>query len=202
MQGARNKSTGAAGRPPASHVAAEKEKAGEQKSKEKTAKVKAQTTKEKTGKPKAQNVKGKAGKIKESKEKKVKPLEEKDTDTAMEDESKAQTEEMSTKKCKEHEEKDTDIDMVDDISSSPVVSAAKVPKETSLPPVAVSEVPSITDCVAQLTKKQFDFDPSAAAFWKNGERVPFVFLAHAFDSKFADNNHNCSEPEPYCYSSI
>lgn len=42
---------------------------------------------------------------------------------------------------------------------------------------------SATDSVALLTKKETEFDPKAAAFWKPGEHVPFLFLASAFDSK-------------------
>lgn len=42
---------------------------------------------------------------------------------------------------------------------------------------------SSTDSVALLTKKETEFDPEAAAFWKPGEHVPFLFLARAFDSK-------------------
>lgn len=43
---------------------------------------------------------------------------------------------------------------------------------------------SATDSVALLTKKETEFDPEAAAFWKPGEHVPFLFLASAFDCKF------------------
>ncbi|XP_057955647.1 DNA ligase 1 [Malania oleifera] len=41
---------------------------------------------------------------------------------------------------------------------------------------------SVDQCIAQLKKKAADFDPSAAAYWKEKEkRVPFLFLARAFD---------------------
>ncbi|XP_058199958.1 DNA ligase 1 [Rhododendron vialii] len=38
------------------------------------------------------------------------------------------------------------------------------------------------ESVALLKKKPKDFDPKSAAFWKDGERVPFLFLAKAFDA--------------------
>lgn len=44
-----------------------------------------------------------------------------------------------------------------------------------------SGLPSVDDAVDALRKKQFDFDPKAAAFWKPGDHVPFLFLARAFD---------------------
>lgn len=179
MQAARSKkSTGTVGRPPPSHVVAEKEKV-----KEKTEKGKEQKAKVKSVKAKEQNVKTKTKKS-ELKEKTAKVL---DTDMAMEDESKDQVEEMKTQKCEAQEGngKDTDMVMEDETPPTPAVSATGIYKDLSLPPVVVSEVPSITDCVAHLTKKQFDFDPGSAAFWKSGEHVPFVFLAHAFDSKSA-----------------
>jgi hypothetical protein len=42
---------------------------------------------------------------------------------------------------------------------------------------------SVADRVALLSKKETEFDPQMAAFWKPGEHVPFIFLASAFDSK-------------------
>lgn len=42
---------------------------------------------------------------------------------------------------------------------------------------------SVADRVALLSKKETEFDPQMAAFWKPGEHVPFTFLASAFDSK-------------------
>lgn len=42
---------------------------------------------------------------------------------------------------------------------------------------------SLAESVALLTKKETEFDPMAAAFWKPGEHVPFTFLASAFDSE-------------------
>ncbi|XP_057866255.1 DNA ligase 1 isoform X2 [Cryptomeria japonica] len=41
--------------------------------------------------------------------------------------------------------------------------------------------PSVDDKIALLTKKAADFDPRAAAFWKDGDNVPFLFLARALD---------------------
>ncbi|XP_043706255.1 DNA ligase 1 [Telopea speciosissima] len=40
---------------------------------------------------------------------------------------------------------------------------------------------SLDDRIAQLKKKASDFKPKSAAFWKDGEHVPFLFLARAFD---------------------
>ncbi|KAF5196292.1 Dna ligase [Thalictrum thalictroides] len=39
----------------------------------------------------------------------------------------------------------------------------------------------IEEKIAQLKKKASDFKPKSAAFWKDGEPVPFLFLARAFD---------------------
>ena len=41
---------------------------------------------------------------------------------------------------------------------------------------------TVADKLCLLTKKETEFDPTAAAFWKPGEHVPFTFLASAFDS--------------------
>ncbi|XXG59336.1 hypothetical protein AAC387_Pa04g1440 [Persea americana] len=40
---------------------------------------------------------------------------------------------------------------------------------------------SIDDRIAALGKKPIDFKPHSAAFWKDGEPVPFLFLARALD---------------------
>eukprot|EP01018_Ginkgo_biloba_P020633 Gb_15949 [translate_table: standard] len=49
----------------------------------------------------------------------------------------------------------------------------------------IAEVPpndgSVEDKIALLSKKAADFEPRAAAFWKDGEHVPFMFLARALD---------------------
>lgn len=54
-------------------------------------------------------------------------------------------------------------------------------KEIEEKGVVLPRMPSVDECVSQLSKKHLDFDPSSAAFWKSGEHVPFLFLAHAFD---------------------
>lgn len=41
--------------------------------------------------------------------------------------------------------------------------------------------PSVDDKIAELSKKASEFEPKAAAFWKDGEHVPFLFLARALD---------------------
>lgn len=38
------------------------------------------------------------------------------------------------------------------------------------------------ESIALLKKKPKDFDPKSAAFWKDGEPVPFLFLAKALDA--------------------
>lgn len=53
-------------------------------------------------------------------------------------------------------------------------------KEDVLPP---KEVDRMDKVAAELLKKQADFDPKKAACWKEGEPVPFIFLARALDRK-------------------
>nr|DAD48810.1 TPA_asm: hypothetical protein HUJ06_018747 [Nelumbo nucifera] len=59
------------------------------------------------------------------------------------------------------------------------------PKEPNLKKVAVAkkgEGPiSVEERIGKLKKKAADFDPKSAAFWKDGEPVPFLFVARAFD---------------------
>ncbi|KAA8550313.1 hypothetical protein F0562_001997 [Nyssa sinensis] len=38
------------------------------------------------------------------------------------------------------------------------------------------------ESIMQLKKKPADFDPKLAAFWRDGERVPFLFIVKAFDA--------------------
>mgnify|MGYP006973838507 FL=1 len=52
-----------------------------------------------------------------------------------------------------------------------------------MPLVKVCEEVSVSECVSHLTKKQLDFKPQSAVFWKSGEHVPFLFLAHGLDSE-------------------
>ncbi|KAF8395285.1 hypothetical protein HHK36_019228 [Tetracentron sinense] len=40
---------------------------------------------------------------------------------------------------------------------------------------------SIDERIAQLSRKASEFNPKSAAYWKDGEHVPFLFLARAFD---------------------
>lgn len=47
----------------------------------------------------------------------------------------------------------------------------------------VATTSSVGQSVAFLLKKETEFDPRLAAYWKPGEHVPFTFLASAFDSK-------------------
>ncbi|MCO5569405.1 hypothetical protein L7F22_023117 [Adiantum nelumboides] len=176
MQAARSKKgSSQAGRPLASHVAEVKEKMEGHKDHNG---VDVQgTTQDTIGiseKGKEQKVKTKTraskGKTKVSKGKGV-LSKEKETAVVMEVEGR----DDDAERFQKQEKQGTDMD-VDDVNP-----ATDISKETTLLPVAVSEVPSITDCVAHLTKKQLEFDPSDAAFWKKGESVPFVFLAHGFD---------------------
>ncbi|KAI5054917.1 hypothetical protein GOP47_0030062 [Adiantum capillus-veneris] len=167
MQAARSKKGSAqAGRPPASHVAEVKENAEKRKDQDE-AEVQAN-----------KHDKGKELKVKRKTKGKVIVPKDKGTVVPMEiEESKVEDGE----RIKKQEEKDADMAVDDVTCPTPATAATGISKEISMLPVAVSEVPSITDCVGLLTKKQLDFDPSAAAFWKKGESVPFVFLAHAFD---------------------
>ncbi|PIA37167.1 hypothetical protein AQUCO_03000029v1 [Aquilegia coerulea] len=57
-----------------------------------------------------------------------------------------------------------------------------ISKESSLK-LAKKEVQAmnIEEKIAQLKKKALDFEPRSAALWKDGESVPFLFLARAFD---------------------
>lgn len=52
---------------------------------------------------------------------------------------------------------------------------------------------SAAESVALLSKKETEFDPEEAAFWKPGEHVPFLFLASAFDSKLSGMVGECFE---------
>ena len=58
--------------------------------------------------------------------------------------------------------------------------------EVKMEEAAVEKKPkaalTVADKLCLLTKKETEFDPTAAAFWKPGEHVPFIFLASAFDS--------------------
>ena len=47
----------------------------------------------------------------------------------------------------------------------------------------VATTSSVGQSVAFLLKKETEFDPRLAAYWKPGEHVPFTFLASAFDCK-------------------
>ncbi|KAL6013374.1 hypothetical protein ACLOJK_003871, partial [Asimina triloba] len=48
-------------------------------------------------------------------------------------------------------------------------------KDSPSPPV------SVDDRIASLRRKASEFKPSSAAFWKEGQPVPFLFLARALD---------------------
>ncbi|XP_071690387.1 DNA ligase 1-like [Rutidosis leptorrhynchoides] len=43
------------------------------------------------------------------------------------------------------------------------------------------KVITVDDCITQLKKKSVNFDPKTAAYWSEGERVPFLFLVRVFD---------------------
>lgn len=61
-------------------------------------------------------------------------------------------------------------------------SPAKKPK-TLDPPSPMDEPKKLetTDLLLELRKKGSDFDPKGAASWKDGDPVPFIFLARALD---------------------
>ncbi|MCO5584453.1 hypothetical protein L7F22_038381 [Adiantum nelumboides] len=169
MQAARSKKGSAqAGRPPASHVAEAKEKMEGRKDHNG---VDVQGTIQDTI---GISKKGKEQKVKtKTKASKGKGVVSKEKEKAVVMEVEGREDDAERFQKQEGQGAGMDVDVVN--------PATDISKETTLLPVAVSEVPSITDCVAHLTKKQLEFDPSDAAFWKKGESVPFVFLAHGFD---------------------
>ncbi|KAH7294025.1 hypothetical protein KP509_28G053000 [Ceratopteris richardii] len=182
MQAARSKKGAvAAGRPPASHIAVEKgktEKKKEQKVSAPHEKMKESGERESGRKDKSPST------LEKSAVAKINEPCEKDNGTAVQNGIEAPMEIDSTREDKENgtieEQKDSDMGLEEaKLPDSPDIP--KISEKISLPPVGVSEVPSITECVSNLTKRQLEFDPKAAAFWKKGEHVPFAFLAHAFD---------------------
>ncbi|ERN00501.1 hypothetical protein AMTR_s00102p00018040 [Amborella trichopoda] len=48
-------------------------------------------------------------------------------------------------------------------------------------PSVETEEFNLDDKISELLKKAIDFKPERAAFWKSGERVPFILLARALD---------------------
>ncbi|XP_071719180.1 DNA ligase 1-like [Rutidosis leptorrhynchoides] len=44
------------------------------------------------------------------------------------------------------------------------------------------KVSTVDDSITQLKKKAVKFDPKTAAYWDEGERVPFLFLGRVFDA--------------------
>ncbi|KAL6960038.1 tRNA ligase [Sarracenia purpurea var. burkii] len=46
------------------------------------------------------------------------------------------------------------------------------------------------ESIDQLKKKPADFDPNSAVFWKDGERVPFLFIVKAFDAFAKESGRN------------
>lgn len=57
---------------------------------------------------------------------------------------------------------------------------SKDPKPTPQPKEKEPSL-SVDDRITSLRKKPTEFKPRSAAFWKDGERVPFLFLARALD---------------------
>ncbi|XP_057483850.1 DNA ligase 1-like [Actinidia eriantha] len=57
---------------------------------------------------------------------------------------------------------------------------SKSPEETLA--VKKPRLISADESIAKLKKKPANFDPKTAAFWEDGERVPFLFLVKAFDA--------------------
>lgn len=56
--------------------------------------------------------------------------------------------------------------------------------ETSVKSSSTKKPKTVTadESIALLKKKPVNFDPKSAAFWKEGERVPFLFLVKVFDA--------------------
>ncbi|CAM6116133.1 unnamed protein product [Calypogeia fissa] len=87
--------------------------------------------------------------------------------------------EPSSKKAKAGEEVEVEVEVevgVNGDSKASVSAAGK--KKEMVPGAAANKVDKVE---AELMKKQADFDPKKAAFWKDGEQVPFVFFAKALD---------------------
>ncbi|KAJ7571265.1 hypothetical protein O6H91_01G157400 [Diphasiastrum complanatum] len=65
----------------------------------------------------------------------------------------------------------------------PLSSTAKSPKKDQGKELALAETKQLglNDAMEELRKKQSEFDPKRAAFWKETEQVPFIFLARALD---------------------
>ncbi|KAF6167683.1 hypothetical protein GIB67_017178 [Kingdonia uniflora] len=64
-------------------------------------------------------------------------------------------------------------------SKKPSPSPSKKEKKDETP--KLKSKGNVDECVGQLKRKESDFDLKAAAWWGEGERVPFRFLARAFD---------------------
>ncbi|KAH0463174.1 hypothetical protein IEQ34_007756 [Dendrobium chrysotoxum] len=70
------------------------------------------------------------------------------------------------------------------LSSQSENSSSPTKKPKALEPPSASDEPKkleTTDILIELRKKGSDFDPKAAASWKDGDPVPFIFLARALD---------------------
>ncbi|MCL7039555.1 hypothetical protein MKW94_015351 [Papaver nudicaule] len=61
------------------------------------------------------------------------------------------------------------------------VPHAKKPKTLTVEVAKEVEKEVMDEKIALLVKKGLEFKPKSAAFWKDGESIPFVFLARAFD---------------------
>ncbi|CAM6118641.1 unnamed protein product [Calypogeia fissa] len=85
--------------------------------------------------------------------------------------------EPSSKKPKVGEEMEMEVEVEVSGEAKESVSAAGKKKEM-VPGAAANKVDKVE---AELMKKQADFDPKKAAFWKDGEQVPFIFFAKALD---------------------
>ncbi|GAB4842935.1 tRNA ligase [Ancistrocladus abbreviatus] len=68
--------------------------------------------------------------------------------------------------------------VLDDVPESNVAKKELANSESKKPRVVGVDVDA---SILQLRKKAADFDPKSVAWWKDGERVPFLFVAKAFD---------------------
>lgn len=98
--------------------------------------------------------------------------------------SAAKAKEAVKEEVKDSSVKDTvvDVKMEDSVVEVKTENLVEVKMEEAVVEKKPKAALTVADKLCLLTKKETEFDPTAAAFWKPGEHVPFTFLASAFDS--------------------
>lgn len=98
--------------------------------------------------------------------------------------SAAKAKEAVKEEVKDSSVKDTvvDVKMEDSVVEVKTENFVEVKMEEAAVEKKPKAALTVADKLCLLTKKETEFDPTAAAFWKPGEHVPFIFLASAFDS--------------------